>query len=70
MTSSCSMACGTRFRAIWGALRAGVVPVCLNTLLTSQQYQYMLSDSRAEALIVSKELLAVVEPVLESCPFL
>ncbi len=54
----------------WGALRAGVVPVCLNTLLTSQQYQYMLSDSRAEALFVSKELLAVVEPILGSCQFL
>ena len=54
----------------WGALRAGVVPVCLNTLLTSQQYQFMLSDSRAEALIVSKELLEVVEPVLKKCPFL
>lgn len=54
----------------WGALRAGVVPVCLNTLLTSQQYEYMLSDSRAEALIVSSELLEVVEPVLQNCPFL
>ena len=51
----------------WGALRAGVVPVCLNTLLTTQQYQYMLSDSRAEALIISSELLAVVEPVLQTC---
>ncbi len=56
--------------AFWGALRAGVVPVCLNTLLTTQQYEYMLADSRAEALFVSAELLAVVEPVLASLPFL
>ena len=54
----------------WGALRAGVVPVCLNTLLTTQQYEYMLSDSRAEALIVSSELLPVVEPVLGTLPAL
>ncbi|MGI9481349.1 MAG: benzoate-CoA ligase family protein [Hyphomicrobiales bacterium] len=54
----------------WGALRAGVVPVCLNTLLTADQYQYMLSDSRAEALFVSSELLAMVEPVLANLPFL
>ena len=54
----------------WGAIRAGVVPVCLNTLLTTQQYEYMLSDSRAEVLIVSAELLVVVEPILETLPAL
>ena len=48
----------------WGAVRAGVVPVCLNTLLTTGQYEYMLSDSRAEALFVSAALLPVVEPIL------
>ena len=30
-----------------GALRAGIVPVPLNTLLTSDQYAYVLADSRA-----------------------
>ena len=54
----------------WGALRAGVVPVCLNTLLPTQQYEYMLSDSRAEALIVSGELLPAVAPMLGTLPFL
>lgn len=48
----------------WGAIRAGVVPVCLNTLLTTEQYHYMLSDSRVEALFISSALMAVVEPVL------
>lgn len=47
----------------WGALRAGVVPVCLNTLLTVDQYEYMFSDSRVEALFVSAELLPLVEPL-------
>lgn len=54
----------------WGALRAGVVPVCLNTLLPTQQYEYMLSDSRVEALIVSGELLSVVAPILDALPSL
>ena len=36
-----------------GALRAGVVPVPLNTLLAAEQYAYMLADSRARALFVS-----------------
>lgn len=48
----------------WGALRAGVIPVCLNTLLTADQYSYLLSDSRAAALFVSAELLPAVTPVL------
>lgn len=54
----------------WGAVRGGVVPVCLNTLLTTEQYEYMLSDSRAEALFVSAALLPAVEPILDRLPFL
>lgn len=52
----------------WGAIRAGVVPVALNTLLTTDQYRYILSDSRARSLFVSAPLLAVVEPVLQEMP--
>ncbi len=47
----------------WGAVRAGVVPVCLNTLLTTDQYKYMLNDSRVEALFVSAAQLPLVEPL-------
>ncbi len=47
----------------WGAVRAGVVPVCLNTLLVVDQYEYMLNDSRVEALFVSAALLPLVEPL-------
>ena len=31
----------------WGAIRAGIIPVPLNTLLAPDQYAYMLEDSRA-----------------------
>ena len=48
----------------WGALRAGVVPVCLNTLLTVDQYEYMFTDSRVEALFVSADLLPLIEPLI------
>ncbi len=48
----------------FGAMRAGVIPVCINTLLTTDQYEYMLLDSRVEALLISSALLPVVEPVL------
>ena len=56
--------------AFWGAIKAGVVPVCLNTLLTTEQYAYILGDSRAKALFVSAPLLAVVQPILGQLPFL
>ncbi len=36
-----------------GAMRAGVVPVPLNTLLTTDQYAYVLADCRARVLFVS-----------------
>jgi 4-hydroxybenzoate-CoA ligase len=56
--------------AFWGAIKAGVVPVCLNTLLTPEQYAYMLADSRAKALFVSAPLLPVVQPILGQLPSL
>ena len=33
----------------WGAIRAGVVPAALNTLLGTEQYRYILADCRARA---------------------
>jgi 4-hydroxybenzoate-CoA ligase len=56
--------------AFWGAIKAGVVPVALNTLLTTEQYAYILGDSRAKALFISAPLLPVVQPILGQLPFL
>jgi 4-hydroxybenzoate-CoA ligase len=47
-----------------GAIRAGVVPVPLNTLLTAEQYAYVLADCRARVLFVSEALLPVVREVV------
>jgi 4-hydroxybenzoate-CoA ligase len=47
-----------------GAMRAGIVPVLLNTLLPAEQYAYVLKDCRARALFVSPQLLSIVEPIL------
>ena len=54
----------------FGAIKAGIVPVALNTLLTTEQYQHILIDSRAKALVVSAPLLATVQPILSELPFL
>jgi benzoate-CoA ligase len=40
-----------------GAIKAGVVPVAMNTLLTPSDYEYQLRDSRAKAVFVSEPLL-------------
>jgi benzoate-CoA ligase len=56
--------------AFLGAIKAGIVPVAANTLLTTDDYRFMLEDSRARALIVSAKLLPKFEPILAGMPFL
>ena len=56
--------------AFLGAIRAGLVPIPLNTLLAADQYAYMLADSRAKALVVSAPLLPLVETLLADLPAL
>jgi 4-hydroxybenzoate-CoA ligase len=51
-----------------GALRAGVVPVPLNTLLTSEQYAYVLADCRARVLFISEALFPVVKDMVGRLP--
>ena len=50
--------------AFLGAIRAGVVPVPINTLLAPEQVAYMLEDSRAEALCISRACLAAYGKVV------
>jgi benzoate-CoA ligase len=40
-----------------GAIKVGIVPVALNTLLTPADYEYQLKDSRAKAVFVSEPIL-------------
>ena len=54
----------------WGALRAGVVPVPINTLLTPDTVQYVLENSRAEALAISAALLPALLPLIQASPLL
>ncbi len=50
--------------AFLGAMYAGIVPVAVNTLLTANDYHYMLSNSRATAAIVSEALRPTLEAAL------
>src|SRR6266446_10489215 len=59
----------TDFPAVFlGAIRAGIVPVPLNTLLTSDQYAYVLADCRARVLFISEALLPVVKDIVGRMP--
>jgi 4-hydroxybenzoate-CoA ligase len=51
-----------------GAIRAGIVPVPLNTLLTTEQYAYVLADCRARVLFVSEALYPVVKDIVGRMP--
>lgn len=50
--------------AFLGSLYAGVVPVCVNTLLHADMYAYMLEHSHARAVFTSTELLPAIRPAL------
>ncbi len=56
--------------AFLGAIKAGIVPVPVNTLLTEADYDFMLRDSRARLLVVSEALLPVFAPILANHPAL
>lgn len=48
----------------WGALKAGLIPIPLNTLLSEQDYIYILNDSAASGVAISDALLEKVRPVI------
>ena len=50
--------------AFLGCLYAGVVPVAVNTLLTAEDYAYMVADSRAQAALVSGSLLGTLKDAI------
>ena len=47
-----------------GAMYAGIVPVAVNTLLTVDDYAYMLENSRAQAALVSAALLPALRAAM------
>ena len=54
--------------AFWGTIRAGAIAVPLNTFLPVPQYEYILGDCRATALVVAAPLAQAITPVIETLP--
>ncbi len=52
------------------ALKAGIVPVAINTMLTPADYDYLLRDSRAKALVVAGAVAPQFTPILPGQPYL
>ncbi|MDR1968036.1 MAG: benzoate-CoA ligase family protein [Burkholderiaceae bacterium] len=50
--------------AFLGAIYAGIVPVAVNTLLTADEYAYMLEHSRSQAVLVSGAVLPALKAAL------
>ncbi len=56
--------CPEFFYLFWGCIKAGLIPVALNTILRSSDYQFMIGDSGCSAVVWSPEYAAEVEPAL------
>jgi 4-hydroxybenzoate-CoA ligase len=55
--------------AFWGAIRAGVIPVPVNTLLTPEQIGYILADSRAAGVVMSAALAPALHATMSGGGF-
>jgi 4-hydroxybenzoate-CoA ligase len=56
--------------AFYGAMRAGVIPIPVNTLLTAEQYAYLLADSRAAGVVVAAPLAPAILSIRDRLPCL
>jgi len=51
-----------------GAMRAGAIPVPLNTWLPTQDYKYIVADSEAQMVVVSATVAAAWKQLLDAAP--
>jgi len=56
--------------AFWGMIRAGIIPIPINTLLTAEQYAYLFADSRAAATVVTAALARTLLAIRPRLPCL
>jgi benzoate-CoA ligase family protein len=55
--------------AFFGAIKIGAVPIPTNTLWTADDYDFVLRDSRAAAVVVSAALYPRIAEVIPRCPW-
>src|SRR5215831_5675383 len=55
--------------AFFGAIKIGAVPIPVNTLWTSADYEFVLNDARPTAVVASSALLPKIADVRPRCPW-
>lgn len=50
----------------WGAIKAGLLPAPLSTMLRSDDYRYVIKDSESALFVYSPEFASEVEPALDA----
>ncbi|HEY5608736.1 MAG TPA: benzoate-CoA ligase family protein [Alphaproteobacteria bacterium] len=58
--------CPEFFYVFWGAIKAGFVPVPLNTLFRAEDFRFLIADSGCAAIVYSPEYAAEVTPALDA----
>jgi benzoate-CoA ligase family protein len=59
--------CPEFFFLFWGAIKAGVIPVPLNTMLRAKDFDYIIRDSECTGLVYSLEFGSEVELAFAQC---
>jgi 4-hydroxybenzoate-CoA ligase len=58
------------YAIFWGAAKVGAIPIPINTMMTADDYEFYLNDSRARLLVISEELLPLVNRIKGDLPYL
>ena len=58
--------CPAFFYLFWGAIKAGYIPVPVNTLFRAKDFQYIIENSACRALVYSPEYAAEVLPAAKA----
>ncbi len=51
------------YAVFWGAIKIGAVPIPINTMLTPEDYEFYLNDSRSKVLVISEQLVPVINRI-------
>jgi 4-hydroxybenzoate-CoA ligase len=51
------------YAVFWGAIKIGAVPIPVNTMLTPDDYEYYLNDSRAKVLVLSEQMVPIISQI-------
>jgi len=58
------------YAVFYGAIKIGAVPIPVNTMLTTEDYEYFLNDSRARVMAISEPLLPLISHISGELPYL